>query len=115
MNNRQRQALLLELIAQLRERGSWCGETHIQKSTFFLQELLSVPLDFNFIFYSYGPYSFDLNDEITALCCDRLLGVIPRDPYGATLLPSDSAQRFLDRFPKTRRQHEAAIRFVAKK
>ena len=115
MNSRQRQALLLELIDQLRRHDSWCGETHIQKSTYFLQELAGVPLDFNFIFYSYGPYSFDLNDAITALRCDRLVTVKPRDPYGASLLPSESAQRFLDCYPKTRQTHGADIRFVAAK
>jgi uncharacterized protein YwgA len=115
MNPGQRQALLLALIDQLHQHDSWCGETHIQKSAYFLQELLGVPLDFNFIFYNYGPFSFDLNDAITALRCDRLLTVKPRDPYGASLLPSEEASDYLDRFPKTRKKHEAAIRFVAKK
>lgn len=114
MNPTQRQALLLELIDQLHQHDSWCGETHIQKSTFFLQEMLGVPLDFNFIFYSYGPYSFDLNDAITALRCDRLITVKPRDPYGANLLPSEQARGFLDRFPKTRKKFENPMRYVAK-
>jgi len=115
MNPRQRQAVLLHLIDQLRTHATWCGETHIQKSTYFLQELLGVPLDFNFIFYSYGPYSFDLNDELTALRCDLLLTVKPRDPYGATLLPSESASRFLERYPHTRQEHAAAVHFVAER
>ena len=115
MKSDQRQAVLLELIDQLRKHDSWSGETHIQKATYFLQELLDVPLDFNFIFYSYGPYSFDLNDALTALRCDQLLNVKPRDPYGATLLLSERARGFLGRFPKTRKTYEEAIRFVAKK
>ena len=115
MNPMQRQALLLELIAQLHKHESWCGETHIQKSTYFLQEMLGVPLDFNFIFYSYGPYSFDLNDAMTALRCDQLITVKPRDPYGASLLPADKASAFLDRYPKTRKRYAAAVRFVARK
>lgn len=55
MNRTQRQAILLALIQRLREKGSWCGETHIQKSAYFLQELLGVPLDLNVIFYKHGP------------------------------------------------------------
>jgi hypothetical protein len=115
MTPMQRQAILLELIQQLRDEDSWCGETHIQKSTFFLQEMLHVPLDFNFIFYSYGPYSFDLNDALTALRCDLLLNVRPRDPYGASLIPSENATKLRDKFPKTRKRYESAISVVANK
>ena len=67
MERLQRAAVLLSLIEQLKDRGSWCGDTHIQKTTYFLQELLKVPLGFEFILYKHGPYSFDLEDEITAL------------------------------------------------
>lgn len=109
----QRQALLLELIDQLQKYGSRCGETHIQKSVYFLQELLGLPLDFNYIYYGYGPYSFDLQDALTALSCDHLIRVQPRYPYGASLLPAEGARAFLNRFPKIRGLHHAAIRFVA--
>ena len=80
MNRTQRQAILLTLIQQLRDNGSWCGETHIQKSAYFLQELLGVPLELNVIFYKHGPYSFDLGDEVTALRCDLLLSLQSREP-----------------------------------
>jgi hypothetical protein len=32
-------ALIVDLIKRLRERGSWCGETHIQKAMFILQDI----------------------------------------------------------------------------
>ena len=67
MNRLQRAAVLLTLLEQLQARGSWCGETHVQKSVYFLQDLLQVPLGFEFVLYKHGPYSFDLNDEITAV------------------------------------------------
>jgi len=63
----ERKGVLLDLIDRLNRGGSWCGETHIQKSVYFLQELLGVPLDFNTIFYKHGPYSFDLADELVSL------------------------------------------------
>ena len=44
MERLKRYAIVLSLIEQLRERGGWCGETHIQKTTYFLQNLLKVPL-----------------------------------------------------------------------
>lgn len=46
MKRLQRDAVILSLIENLRSKGSWCGETHIQKATYFIQELLRVPLEF---------------------------------------------------------------------
>lgn len=68
MKRLQRDAVILSLIENLRAKGSWCGETHIQKATYFVQELLRVPLEFEFVLYKHGPYSFDLSDELTAQC-----------------------------------------------
>jgi hypothetical protein len=115
MDRSQRQAVLLSLIQHLRDNGSWCGETHFQKSAFFLQELLKVPLDLNVIFYKYGPYSFDLSDEITALRADLLLTVQARDPYGPSLLLSENAATVLARYPATLARYGPAIRFVAER
>ncbi len=115
MNRTQRQAILLTLIQQLRDNGSWCGETHIQKSAYFLQELLGVPLELNVIFYKHGPYSFDLGDEVTALRCDLLLSVQSREPYGASLWPTEHAAKLLERVPITLATHDHAIRFVAER
>jgi hypothetical protein len=116
MERSQRTAVLLSLIAQLQSRGSWCGETHIQKTAYFLQELLGVPLAFDFVLYIHGPVSFDLADEITAMQCDQLLGVVVRDPlFEPRLLPSQTSQNFLARFPLTRQRYEHPIRFVAER
>ncbi len=35
MKRLQRDAVILSLIENLRAKGSWCGETHIQKSNIF--------------------------------------------------------------------------------
>src|SRR6059036_3096299 len=101
MNRLQRAVVLLSLLEQLRARGSWCGETHLQKSVYFLQELLGVPLGFDFILYKHGPYAFDLSDEITALRADLLLSILPRDPYGARLLPTENARSLVGRHSAT--------------
>ena len=53
MKKLQRDAVLLSLINEMKARGSWCGETHIQKATYFLQELLGVPMNFEFILYNW--------------------------------------------------------------
>ena len=65
--------ILLQLIESLRKNGSWCGETHIQKAIYSLQQLKGVPLNFNFVLYKHGPFSFDLRDELTAMRADGLI------------------------------------------
>jgi len=113
MNRMQRAVVLLTLLEQLRNRGSWCGETHLQKATYFLQQMMRVPLGFDFVLYKHGPYSFDLNDEITALRADQLLTVSPRSPYGPSLYPTNIGLAHLERFPKTRERYAKAVQFVA--
>ena len=60
----EQQAIVVETIARLRSHGSWAGETHVQKSLFFLKNLLRVPLNYNFVLYKHGPYSFDLHHDV---------------------------------------------------
>jgi uncharacterized protein YwgA len=115
MNELRQSAILLSLIEHLRSRGGWCGETHIQKTTYFLQELMGVPLDFDFKIYKYGPYSFDLKDTLISMRADSMLGLIPNDPYGATLVPGKLIEQVKNRFPKTLEQFESQITFVANK
>lgn len=115
MNRMQRAAVLLMLLDEMKTRGSWCGETHLQKATYFLQELLRVPLGFQFILYKHGPYSFDLNDEITALRADLLLSVKLNPPYGPSLMPAPGAEAIHERFPRTIREQRGAIQFVAER
>jgi hypothetical protein len=113
MTETQKDVVLLSFVERLKQAGSWCGETHIQKATYFLQELLGVPLGFNFILYKHGPYSFDLKDELTAQMADGLLVVTPRSPYGPSILPGNNSATFLDQFPKTRVQFREQAEFVA--
>jgi uncharacterized protein YwgA len=65
MDRLWRASLLLTMNEELRRAGSWAGETHMQKAIFFLQELIKVPLGFEFLLYKHGPFSFDLRDELT--------------------------------------------------
>jgi hypothetical protein len=114
MNRLQRATVLLTLLERLKAYGSWCGETHVQKSAYFLQELLGVPLDFNFIFYKHGPFSFDLSDEITALRADQLLDLyLPSPNYGPALAPSAGSASLVAQFPVTRQKYAEAVEFVA--
>ena len=82
MDRFDRAAVLTELADRLRANGSWTGETHLQKATYVLQELLMVPLNFEFVFYKHGPFSFDLREELTSMRADGFLVQVPQDPYG---------------------------------
>ncbi len=113
MTDEQKAVVFLDFIDLLKSSGSWCGETHVQKGTYFLQEVTKVPLGFEFVFYKHGPYSFDLNDEITSLMADLMLAVKAREPYGPTILLGENSQSFLDRYPRTRKQFRHQAEFIA--
>jgi uncharacterized protein YwgA len=115
MNEQTQSAIVLSLIEHLRNRRSWCGETHVQKATYFLQELMSVPLDFEFILYKYGPYSFGLSDELAAMRADSLIRLSPNPPFGPSLAPGDASEQIKKQFPRTLKKFEKEIDFVASK
>ncbi len=98
MNRLQRAAILSTLAEELLEIGSWCGETHLQKATFFLQHMLKVPTEWDFVLYRYGPFSFELRDELTAMRADQLLELIPMQPYGPRLLPTGQSRHCVSGF-----------------
>lgn len=77
MDRFEQAAILTELIDGMRASGSWAGETHIQKGTYFLQQLLEVPLGFRFILYKHGPFSFDLRDALAIMRADHFMGMSP--------------------------------------
>lgn len=115
MDHLQRAAVVFSLIDALSAAGSWCGETHIQKSTYFLQQLYGVDLGYAFVLYKYGPYSFDFHDDLQSWRGDDLLRVEIRNAYGPSILPNKPGEKIKDLYPKTLRQYTAHIRMVAEK
>ena len=114
MKRIQKLAILLSLIEQMKEYDSWCGETHIQKATHHLQKAENVGLDFDFILYKHGPFSFDLRDELTAMRADGLIEMqIKPMPYGPSLVVTDFGLEIMERFPKTLRQYQDSIKETA--
>ena len=73
-------AVVTRLVEKMQDRDGWCGETHIQKTAYFLQGLVSVPLDYEFIIYKHGPYSFDLHDDLMAMRANKFLKAEARPP-----------------------------------
>ena len=116
MERLQKVALLTAFAEKLREAGSWCGETHIQKATYFLQELLGVPTGFNFVFYKHGPFSFDLRDELTASRADGLLELEPREfPYGPSLAVTKYSSIIQNLYSDVLDQYDKQLDFVTAK
>ena len=113
MERLKRSAIVLSLIEELREKDSWCGETHVQKSTYFLQELLEVPLGFKFILYKHGPYSFDLSDELVAMRADMIVQLKSQQPYGPSIVPGPTSEQLKLLFPNTLKKYKSKVYFVA--
>jgi len=114
MKRFERDAVITALIDELEKHESWCGETHIQKAMFFLEEMTETDLGFEFILYKHGPFSFDLRDELTAMRADLLLELEVRRPgYGPSLRPTKNAQTMVERYRNTVDQARSDIRFVA--
>ena len=82
MKRPDREDLICHLVNAMGEAGSWVGETQIQKSAMFLQELLNVPLGYQFVLYKHGPFSFDLRSELAEMRAGLRLGVEPHLGYG---------------------------------
>ncbi len=108
-----RAAVVAKLRDLLDERGSWAGETHLQKASFFLQEGAGVPLDLDFILYKFGPFSFDLRDELGSYLSKHLMGLKVQGQYGPRLTSTPEGHALQERFPKTLGRFDPQLKAVA--
>ncbi|MCY4578041.1 MAG: hypothetical protein OXD31_03245 [Chloroflexi bacterium] len=113
LNGLKLRAVVARLVEKMQDRDGWCGETHIQKTAYFLRDLVGVPLDYEFIIYKHGPYSFDLHDDLMAMKASRFLKTEARRPYGPSFRKGDLSEVITDRFPKTLGQFDRHIDFIA--
>ncbi len=114
MDSLPREALLVRLAEELRNRDSWCGETHMQKAAFFLQDLAEVPLGYDFMLYKHGPFSFDLRDEIRELVAYQLFDVETQEPpYGPRFAPNARGQSLASTYPQAANSFATQIEYVA--
>jgi hypothetical protein len=116
MNQLAQEAVLVGLARRLQDRGSWSGETHLQKAAYLLHELGGVPFDFDFILYKHGPFSFELRDELGSMRADRLLErEIQPPPYGPRILVTDRGRELEGRFARTMTRYGASLDWVAER
>ncbi|MDG6250260.1 hypothetical protein, partial [Methanocalculus sp.] len=114
MKQIQKDGLIFHLISSLKKNGSWCGETHIQKAIYFIQEMMGVPLGFDYTIYKHGPFSFDLSDELRDLRADSLLEWEVRpEPYGNSLKLAPMSLEIVKKIPQTISRYGPAISFIA--
>ena len=107
--------LILTVAGELRKRGSWTGETHVQKVGYFLQDLFGVPLKADYILYKHGPYSFDLRRTLSAMRAYQYVDWQPNPyPYGPTLVEGQLAET-LKRFTEEPAEYRQKIEFVAER
>jgi uncharacterized protein YwgA len=110
-NEADLRSVILLLIESLRKAGSWTGETHLQKSAYFLEKVVKLPVVDDFILYKHGPFSFNLRDEIEFMKAEGLVGIEHVYGYGGRLFVTDGGKAYLHRH----RVNECAdrISFVA--
>jgi uncharacterized protein YwgA len=114
MKRLQRAAVVTVLVDRMREHGSWCGETHVQKAAYILQELRQVDLGYEFVLYKHGPFSFDFRDELGELIADGVMRYEPQQPrYGPRMAVTREAERVREIYPRTLARHDDSIDFVA--
>ena len=91
-------ALLGDLILRLRNAGNWCGETHVQKTVYFLQTARQLALGYAFVLYKNAPYSFDLKLEMSRLFGRQMLVQVPSNPpYGPRLNVTKIMENYISR------------------
>jgi hypothetical protein len=114
MDMLERTAIVLRLAREMRDHGNWCGETHIQKAVYFLQDLAGSGTGFDYVLYKHGPFSFDLRDHLTGMRANELLELqVQPQPYGPKLAPTALASRMEEKFPRTLTENAGRIDFVA--
>jgi hypothetical protein len=114
VTNLREGAIIVSLIDALNQRGSFCGETHVQKGAYFLRELTGVPLESPFTLYLYGPYSFSLHELLNQLRAEELVQLEPR-AMGASWRPGERYHLLKKTFPTTLSRVQRQVEFVADK
>ena len=106
-------AIIATIIDRVSGASRFCGETFLQKSAFFLKELFGVPLSPKFRLYHYGPFSFDLRDQLRSMEADDVVRIRAHE-FGATYVVGDRYSMLQRQFPKTLGEYEPQIDFVVR-
>lgn len=106
-------AIVGQIVQQLKAHGSWCGETHIQKTAFVAKDILGVPLSASFVLYKHGPFSFDLSGILGSMRADRVLALVPQSNYGPSFTIEPAMELVFRQFQNEIGRHAQKIQRVA--
>ncbi|MFW6127848.1 MAG: hypothetical protein ACOC6M_01560, partial [Halobacteriota archaeon] len=90
-----RYAFLLSIISKLREVDSWAGNTHIQKTGEMVQSATGIRM-YKYVMHHYGPYSFDLKDDLDLLVSRGFVGREPDEAAGYHYSLTSKGRGFLE-------------------
>jgi uncharacterized protein YwgA len=113
MNDASSIVTMLALVKELRGKGSWAGETHVQKAMFFMNKKFGLPDEFEFVLYKHGPYSFDLHEFLSSLFASCLLEHQINPPYGPRIQLTAAGEAFLAGYNSEMGSRKSAISAVA--
>ena len=113
----EKQTVIFELIGSLRANDNWCGETHIQKTSFFVEELSGHNLGYDFILYKHGPYSFELSEDLAGMGALHFVDQEIVNPnYGPRLKRNPEVEQMLkEQFGQKIQNLKPAVDFVVLK
>jgi hypothetical protein len=115
MQRIEQSGLIAVLADSLRKRGSWAGETHIQKAGYLLQELLGVPLNMKFILYKHGPFSFELRELLAEMEGEDFIKWEPKPlPYGPSIVPGKGFPALLA-FARSAKRFHKQVDFISER
>jgi hypothetical protein len=80
-----------------------------------MQDLMRVPLGFEFIFYKHGPFSFDLRSELASLRADELVKLEPQRGYGPRIATTDRSDYIQGLYSRTLEKYDGRVSFVTEK
>ena len=84
-------AIMAAVIHQMSQARRDIGKIQLQKLLYFLQNGLGVPLDYRFVMHHYGPYSVQIEDNLSIV---RAVGAaqVSVDPegYGYHITPGET-------------------------
>jgi len=114
VNRLVQEAVLVSLSRRMADKGSWTGETHLQKAAYLLSELRDVDFDFDFILYKHGPFSFELRDELSEMSAEGLIRSFVQNPnYGPRLLPTKGGKNLEETLAASTERYEESLEWIA--
>ena len=114
MEHRDEISLVLRAMSRMWAHDSWCGETHIQKNMFFLQELVGIPFRWSFVLYKYGPFSFDLAYLIGEIHGYSLVKLVPQWGFRPKIEVTELGTEFYRDQDEVHSEFDKKIEFVTR-